>query len=159
MRIWILIGLLALMVPCQACGPSDDAAPCSTYSCGSYRMNGEWRGDLHAEIWYVDDDGTISNFQETDAPGILRVSSTGCAAMLAGRAAGLYTDTELIIDTEYTNSSDDAGNYRNEWAWWGQCSLEGDCTVNVEVMSFNGGTHQLQRGLFVYTNLVRRGSE
>ena len=162
MRIFFLLLTLMLMVPCQSCGWDDEGGggeePCLT-ECGSYRMDGEWNANLHAETWDVAEDGTITNQREGDAPGILRVASTGCGSIIAGRIPAVATDEGLLVDTEYIESYDEEGNYRYEWSWVGFCSLE-ECTLDAEVTIFSAGTlHHIQRGVFVFTDMVRRGSQ
>lgn len=158
MKSWMLILALVLLVPCQSCGWDDggDVEPCAVYECGTYRMNGEWKADLHQETWNVADDGSRENYQSRDRAAILQVASTGCGASISGKIPALYTDDELIINSDFVESFDDAGNYRYEWSWRGKCTLE-LCELDVEVTVFNGNLLQIQRGLFTFTNLVPRG--
>lgn len=161
MRIFVLLVTLLLMVPCQSCGWDDggtaEDAPCEA-TCGSYRMDGEWKANLHAETWDVAEDGTISNHYEGDSVGILRVASTGCGSVIAGRIPGVATDDGILVETEYVEAFDDEGSYRYEWSWTGFCSLE-QCILDAEVTIFNADYQQTQRGVFIFTDIVRRGSE
>lgn len=160
MRILMLALLILLLSPCPACGVRGGSPePCTVYACGSYRMNGEWLTDLHQETWRVGPNGERENFTVQDIPAILRVASTGCGATVAGFIPALYTDDELYIEADFPVFFDDEGAYGEEWSWRGVCNMQGGCLLDGEVTVYAGGSSFTERGVFMFTNLRRRGSD